>query len=213
MRRESRCTGYVTAVMLGLPLLLAACGGASSPAPTPTSATGTFVGQVAGSTALIAYVCDGTSDHITIAQWFNGPVTSNAVSVTTNNGAHLTATLTSKTATGTVTLSGRTFTFTATALAGQSEAGLYRSEQIFNGVHYLGGWIVLSGAALLPAQVGVTDLSFAGQWMAPPSTLRGGIRNEQTGTLLTSPRPDFANERVVVPNLGTFMLHPAAAVC
>jgi hypothetical protein len=93
---------------------------------------------------VIAYLCDGTSRHVSLAQWFTGPVTGTAIDVINARGAHLAATVTTQAITGTVTLSdGRSAPFTARLLPDPgSTYGLFRSERAFGGVRYLGGWIL-----------------------------------------------------------------------
>ena len=86
-------------LVLALIMLLAACGGtASSAAPAATAAAlvkGEFVGD-AGHLAgiglstngrqVVAYLCNGSYQHITLAQWFKGPVTSKRIDITNAHG-------------------------------------------------------------------------------------------------------------------------------
>jgi hypothetical protein len=230
-------------LILALIALLAACGsaGTSSAAPAASSAApaataaalvrGEFVGD-AGDLAgialstngrqVIGYLCDGTGRHVSLAQWFTGPVTGTGIDITNARGAHLAATVTVRAITGTVTLKdGRSAPFTARLLPDPgSTYGLFRSEQTFHGVRYLGGWIlnppgfasarvgagapagVLLTAALLPDSVGFQPL-------------RGGIGiiNERTGALIVSPVLDNLVS-VTVPGVGTFRLtHCLRARC
>ncbi len=218
----------ILTLLLALTMGLSACGSTvSSVTPTATTAAlvqGEFVGDavnlagIALSTngqRVIAYLCDGTIKHISLAQWFKGAVTNNTIDLTNAQGGHLVATLTPQVVTGTITLNdGRSSSFTAHLLpnsgntSGQYRFGLYRSEQTFNGVRYLGGW-VLSPQDLVKAPVWE---AFLGSALIPlptccnPDTREWGIINEQTGALLISPKPDFPNQQVTVPNLGTFRL-------
>ena len=209
MRQMMRSTSFITAMLLALTLLLAACGGSTySPAPTPTATSASDVkGDFAGVTnsvnfislstdgpLLVAYVCDGTpTHHITLAQWFKGVVTRNVVSLTAKGGAHLVATLSAQSATGTVTLAnGKSFSFTTHALASQKDAGLFRSEQTVGKARYLAGWVLPPGPAAAEA-----------------AAQAGGIINEQTGAVLPAPvltSQDIAAGQVMVPGLGMFPL-------
>ena len=144
-------------------MLLAACGStASSVTHTPTAAPtaaaaalvkGEFVGDagrlagIALSTngrQVIAYLCNGDARQLSLAEWFKGPVTSTGIDITNPHGAHLAATVSAQAITGTVTLKdGRSAPFTARLLPDPGRIyGLFRSEETFNGVRYLGGWIV-----------------------------------------------------------------------
>ena len=128
--------------------------------------------------------------------------------------------MTAQVITGTVTLKdGVSAPFTARLIPDPgSGRGLFRSEETFNGVRYLGGWIITppglaratAGAearagvsldrALLPLPVG-------------PGTDFGGIINVRTGALIVSPLPTNTVS-VTVPGLGTFRLtHCLQAHC
>lgn len=116
-------------------MLLAACDGTASPSPvthTPAAAPaataaalvkGEFAGD-AGRLAgiglstngrqVIAYLCNGTGQHVSLAQWFQGPVTSTGIDITNAHGAHLVATVSAHAIIGAVTLTdGRSAPFTA----------------------------------------------------------------------------------------------------
>ena len=177
--------------------------------PTPTSAlavVGDWVGSLPDSSIffalssdghnLIAYGCDGTTEHpLTFAQWFNGALSGDGANLTAPNGAHLTASLSTSAASGTLTLSsGETIDFVAPAIAGQDEAGLHRSEQTIDGVSYLAGWIVVPGSA-----------PFSGG--PPPSpNIAGAIINQATGALINPTTPNLVSQTAVVPTIGTFAL-------
>ena len=212
-------------------LLLAACGGTASSithtptaAPTATAAAlvkGEFAGD-AGSLAgiglstngrqVIAYLCDGKPQHISLAQWFQGPVTSTGIDITNAHGAHLVATVTAQAITGTVTLKdGRSAPFTARLISAPgSDYGLFRSEETFNGVRYLGVWII-PPPQLASARAGTgTEASLASVMVPMPvccnPDTHGGILDERTGALITS--PPFDGGSVTVPDVGTFRLTP-----
>ena len=87
---------------------------------------------------------------------------------------------------------------------------LFRSEETFNGVRYLGGWIFTPWKfASVPAgsQASLTAAVFPRMIGPEPEGSRGGIIDEQTGALIVSPPLDKANPfRVTVPKVGTFVL-------
>ena len=219
-------------LIVAFTVLLAACGGTASSsvthtpaaAPTATAAAlvkGEFTGA-AGSLAgiglstngrqVIAYLCDGKPQHISLAQWFQGPVTSTGIDITNAHGAHLVATVSAQAITGTVTLQdGRSAPFTARLIsASGSDYGLFRSEETFNGVRYLGGWII-PPPRLASARAGTgTEASLASVMVPMPvccnPDTHGGILDERTGALITS--PPFDGGSVTVPDVGTFRLTP-----
>ncbi len=195
------------ALSLALSLTLTACGATSTAAPAPTATTivsveGDFLGTVTGLNAGIAittdgntaliYIGDGTPTHITISQWLQTPVVNNIISMNASSDFGVSALLTPETATGTITrtLSNQTYTFSANAVTSRGVAGVYQSKETINGADYLGGWYVLPATAA----AGLT---------APEG---GGIIDQQTQALITSPTPDFIGKTVAVPGLGTFTL-------
>lgn len=213
-------------------MLLAACGGtsssathaASSAAPAATAAAlvkGEFVGD-AGDLAGIglstsgrqvtAYLCNGGYQHVSLSQWFSGPVSGTSIDITNTHGTHLVATVSAQAITGTVTLKdGRSSPFTARLIPDPGNGyGLFRSEETFNGVPYLGGWIFnirAFGSPPAGTDASLTAALFPLPLGPGPIDGRGGILNERTGALIVSPPLDAANPfRVTVPNLGTFQL-------
>jgi len=214
-------------LIVAFSLFLAACGGtasSSSVTHTPTTAAlvkGEFVGdagQLAGialstnGRQVIAYLCDGTSQHVSLAQWFQGPVTSTGIDITNAHAAHLVATVSAQAITGTVTLKdGTSAPFTARLIPDPgSDYGLFRSEETFNGVRYLGGWII-PPPQLASARVGTgTGASLVSVMVPMPVCCipneRGGILDEQTGKVIVS--PPFDGVGPTVPGLGTFRLTP-----
>jgi hypothetical protein len=116
--------------------------------------------------------------------------------------------------TGTVTLKdGRSAPFTARLLPDPGRIyGLFRSEETFHGVRYLGGWI-FNPLHFASARTGTgTEATLVSVMVpmpvcCPPEDRGAGIINEQTGALIISPPvEDIAS--VTVPNLGTFQLTP-----
>ena len=216
-------------------MLLAACGSTASSslvthtptaAPTATAAAlvkGEFVGdagQLAGialstnGRQVIAYLCNGDARQLSLAEWFKGPVTSTGIDITNAHGAHLAATVSAQAITGTVTLKdGRSAPFTARLLPGPGRIyGLFRSEETFHGVRYLGGWI-FNPLHFASARTGTGTEATLVSVMVPmpvccaPDDRGAGIINEQTGALIISPPvEDIAS--VTVPGVGTFQLTP-----
>ncbi len=210
-------------LILALALLLAACGSSPSAVTTTTTTaltTGEFVGD-AGNLAgialstngqqIIAYLCNGTDKHVSLAEWFKGPMTNNSIDITNAHDARLVAVVNAQAIIGTVTLhDGQLSPFTARLLPDPgNQYGLFRSEETFNGVRYLGGWIFNpNGFASVPPGV---QASLAGVLIplpVGPAPLGGGIGiiNEQTGAAIVSPMPNVITS-VTVPNLGTFQLN------
>ena len=81
-----RSTSLILFLLLALPLLLVACGSPSAtgtPTSPPTALVkGEFVGdagQLAGiglstnGQQVIAYLCNGDDQHVSLAEWFSGP--------------------------------------------------------------------------------------------------------------------------------------------
>ena len=217
MRNLKGSTGLFLALLLALTTLLAACGSTPSSA-TPTPVKGEFVEELnLGGFALstdgqqvIAYLCDGTVAHLSVAEWFKGTVTKNRIDITNAHGSHLVAALTPQAVTGTIILKdGHSSSLTAYIVPNSGKAfGLYRSEQTINGVQYLGGWIN-GQPTQASSPVGVQ--AFLAEALVPYVTCcipteHGGIINEGTGALIKSPPPDFPNPQVTVANLGTFRL-------
>ena len=220
MKHLKRNTNLILVLFLGLAMLLAACGSTpSSVAPSATTTSlvkGEFVENLSlGGFALstdgqkvIAYLCDGTVAHMSLAEWFKGTVTNNRIDITNAHGSHLVATLTPQAVTGTITLKdGRSSGLTAHSIPNPgSDSGLFRSEQTFNGVPYVGGWII-PPAASASALLGGED--FLAGALVPYVTCcipteHGGILNEQTGALILT--PTFDGDSVTVPKLGTFRI-------
>ncbi|HEY6315495.1 MAG TPA: hypothetical protein VIY52_32465, partial [Streptosporangiaceae bacterium] len=76
-------------LILALLMVLAACGGTQSSATSTTTASALVKGEFAGDAGhlagiglstngqqVIAYLCNGSNRHVSLAQWFKGPVTS-----------------------------------------------------------------------------------------------------------------------------------------
>ncbi|MDX6511313.1 MAG: hypothetical protein QOE36_817 [Gaiellaceae bacterium] len=126
-------------------VLLSGCGGSKKAAEVQ----GSFVGEVAGSTAFVAvvagkgnvaaYVCDGAHG---VAELFTGPRSGSSVALTAKDGSKLDARLAAGKATGSVTVGGTKRTFTADPAEGK--AGFYRAIGKVQGKEATAGWVVLA---------------------------------------------------------------------
>ncbi|HME21180.1 MAG TPA: hypothetical protein VKI44_07475 [Acetobacteraceae bacterium] len=179
---------------------------------------------------VLAYVCNGTdTDTANLARWMHGETAGGVFDVGTT-GITVIAQLQGDKASGTVILpDGSKHLFLAGSRTYRSaDAGLYRAEATFNGVPYVGGWIVnpnRHGAASLqpdvqpvswsaPLQAGSAattpgafeDLELEAEFEAQART-SGAILNQQTGAVLPYAAPNFATMTAEVPGLGTFRLH------
>jgi hypothetical protein len=197
-------------------VLLAVCGGTVSAATSARTAAAVVKGEFGGNAGhlagislstngrqAIAYLCNGTFRHVSLAEWFHGPVTRDRIDITNSDGARLVATASALAITGTVTLKdGRSAHFTARLIVDAGEYfGLFRSEETFKGVHYLGGWIFVP-RGLVSALAGTPSTQ-----PGPPFLPReggAGIINERTGALIVSPPRHKGT--VTVPGLGRFRL-------
>lgn len=163
---------------------------------------------------VIAHLCNGTGQHVSLAQWFQGPVTSTGIDITNAHGAHLVATVSAHAILGAVTLTdGRSAPFTARLIPDPGSGyGLFRSEETFNGVRCLGGWIftplrLASARTGTGTQASLTSVMVPMPVCCPPRAGGAGIINEQTGALIVSPLAG-STASVTIPGLGTFRLTP-----
>ncbi len=96
-----------------------------------------YVGLVIEGDTAVGYLCDGQTDA-----WLTGQVEGDYLTLTSQDGATLKATLSDNTIQGKVTpVGGSALDFTATPQ--QGEAGLFRSKLAFGENQYVGGWIIL----------------------------------------------------------------------
>ena len=164
MSRLSRIRGAVGFIvcMVTFQFLLGGCGGGNG--SNASAVTGSFVGRVANTRALIAivtdgtqvraYVCDGTPDgQLVLAEWFKGQTSGGSVDLISNTGiAELKAQFTPTTVTGTVTVpSSQVLTFQADLASG--DAGLYGYKQVHNNQLHWAGWVVLPTGQQTGAQI------------------------------------------------------------
>ena len=143
-------------------------------------------------------------------------MTGTGIDITNARGAHLVATVSAQAITGTVTLKdGRSAPFTARLLPDPGSGyGLFRSEETFHGVRYLGGWIfnpphfasARTGTGTQASEVSLTRVMVPVPVCCAPDDRGDGIINEQTAALIKSPPVD--GDSVTIPGLGTFRLTP-----
>jgi hypothetical protein len=185
---------------------LAGCSGTDD-GPEAQTATGSFVGTINGTQALIGLVTDGdrvrayACDGKRIARWYSGRARTGKVDLR-NGETRLQATLTADGGTGTLTLAdGSSRRFTVEHVDG--EAGLYQGEATRAGVRYLGRWVVaangdqtgrLASAKAAGATIPVyNDLSVPAldlQGVMPVAVLDvpgGGLRMEAAHIVVTGP--------------------------
>jgi hypothetical protein len=175
---------------------------------------GDFVGQVPGlyrgaiaiSTdghSVLAYVCDGTSERVTVALWFKGTPSDNDISLFAGK-AKLDVQLDADRASGTVTLDdGRSFKFRAVSLADPAgNAGLFRSELDSGGHYYTAGWIEEpSREELQPAQSAFLD-----GWFDWSNVLTVGGMIDELHSLQTAPTIVPTTTRVL-SSIGELKVH------
>jgi hypothetical protein len=213
-----------------------------------TSEAGDFVGVVGGllggriaisydGANVLAYVCNGTdADAPTVARWLKGSGAGGSVNITAK-GITLAAKIKGDKANGTVTLpDGSSHAFLAGSRTfNQKATGLYRSEETFSGVAYVGGWIVnpnrhLSKAPESPTirpvawtpvsptdpwkptspaagrQIALSDLEDLENEFEDRLRTSGAIINQQTGALLPYAEPNWETLTAEVSGVGTFHL-------
>jgi len=115
----------------------------------------TFVGEMKGAPEsariavvmdgdkFVAYVCSGDqSFNDTFSRWFRGNVKGGNLSAKTDCEAVLSATLKGDAVSGSITKEGKKHEFTAAAVAGDSNAGLFRAGDTFDDNDFVVGWIV-----------------------------------------------------------------------
>jgi hypothetical protein len=199
---------FTTGVYLALVFILVACARAA-PRSDTVPGTGaaddeliTYVGDVDGDIfiavdmielegaeqerAIRAYVCDGADVSIWMTGQFSGD------EVTLASGDHRIVLTRLNSVSGTLSLAGGDeVPFTAERATG--EAGLYRTETTFEGMDYIGGWIILNNGQQRGA------LTLGGQVLENPTldTSTGEVETS-LGTLSTVRcfRNPFTGERI-----------------
>ncbi|MCJ7437050.1 MAG: hypothetical protein MUP97_04720 [Acidimicrobiia bacterium] len=124
--------------------------GGSVPLRRPAAATKvtTYVGRVASLDASLAVVTDGKHafgylcDSAELSEWLRGDASKQQLNLSSANGALLTIRVTGKTAEGLVALADGTLA-DVTLRKATGDAGLFRQEEVIDGVGYAAGWVVL----------------------------------------------------------------------
>jgi hypothetical protein len=148
----------------------------------------TFVGKVQGTNAFIAvtslrgqvlaYVCDGTADGVTISKWFKGTLKDGQLNAKAVDGSPLTGTLNNANAlNGTVSLAGASRSFTSAEAA--SPAGLFLSTTGTSA-------FINAFENNLPFDDLLLDLGELG-WIVLPDGSQHGALNKITGAVGLAP--------------------------
>lgn len=218
MRAPSRSV-FVAAVLVTAALVAgavpaAARESATGPATAKTGAT-TYVGTVkdVGSLAIVvdadgafAYLCDSAD----VTNWFRGTNKSGALDLQAPSGASIAAGVTAKALDGLlVDVDGTATSFKLKPAKG--DAGLYRTEQVIDGVGYAAGWVVLpngkvdgqvsaanlAGAAVLPTPGIVANAPTTVTTVAAPAILGSVAPKVVAAAFPADPPP--ADQVTVVP--------------
>jgi hypothetical protein len=147
----------------------------------------TFVGKVQGTNAFIAvtslrgqvlaYVCDGTADGVTISKWFKGTLKDGQLNAKAKDDSLLTGTLNANTLNGTVSLAGASRSFTSAEAA--SPAGLFLTSTVTSALQN-----ALENN--LPLDDLVQDFGELG-WIVLPDGSQHGALNRSTGAVGLAP--------------------------
>src|SRR5262245_56291800 len=195
MKRTIAIATGVAAGVLAAGVLLVGYSRGDGPKPV----VGSFTGKVAGTSALVgivgdgehvrAYVCDGRR----IGRWFTSSDRDGAVDLRAG-GLRLQARLTAAGGSGTLTLkNGSSHRIRLESARGN--AGLYQGEATYEGVAYLGRWVVASdgGQAGRVSTSIVSPIPVTLDAAVRPLSFRGGLA---VATLAT---PSGSFEMAAVP--------------
>jgi len=131
----------------------------------------TYVGRVPGLDASLAVVAEGDGafaylcDGAAVSEWFRGPVTKGVISLRSPDGSRLDAVRDGSRLVGFVFTGGERAKFSLKRASG--EAGLFRAEQVVDGVGYAAGWVVQPDGSTL-GQVSAANVEGARVLEAPP---------------------------------------------
>lgn len=152
--------------------VVSACGGDTEEGAQTyvgrVAATDAYIGVVANSTEMIAYVCDGNS----IRRWFRGARSAGPETTLVAGDETLVMRFSASGVDGTVDAGGSPKTYTANLVPAGSPAGFYRAEVPVDDQILEGGWIVLE------------DGTFRGQATLGGSTTSSTQLNFSTGSAL-----------------------------
>jgi hypothetical protein len=176
MMRWSRFVGTAVLVTVTLAAVAMPAVGASGRGSVRRAAAGaaeavTYVGRVPGldaslavvveDDAAFAYLCDGAA----VSEWFRGPVDTGAVVLESPDGSRLAAARDGSRLVGFVFTGGERAKFSLKRASG--EAGLFRAEQVIDGVGYAAGWVTQPDGSTL-GQVSLANVAGARVLEAPP---------------------------------------------
>jgi hypothetical protein len=171
--RSLRLVGTSVLVAVVFAAVAAPAVGASGrgSARAAAAAAVTYVGRVPGLDASLAvvvehdaafaYLCDGAA----VSEWFRGPVDKGAVVLESPDGSRLAAARDGSRLVGFVFTGGEHAKFSLKRASGA--AGLFRAEQVIDGVGYAAGWVTQPDGSTL-GQVSATNVEGARVLEAPP---------------------------------------------
>jgi hypothetical protein len=199
---------------------MAGVGAAAEPgsAPSGEDTAGeavTYVGKVKGLGASLALVVEGEAafgylcDGEAISEWFRGSVSEGGVSLASADGSTLIAEVRGAKLRGDVFVGDATGRFTLKPATG--DAGLFRLEQVIDGIGYAAGWVVQPNGGTV-GQVSIAALPDGGVVETPPlltelpKTIDTAITDGALGRVAPfevvaqlPPDPPPENEVVAVP--------------
>ena len=161
----------VTAVLAGMAAPAVGASVRGSARGVAASKAVTYVGLVPGLDASLAvvvehdgafaYLCDGAA----VSEWFRGPVTKGAITLESPDGSRLAAARDGSRLIGFVFTGGERAKFSLKRASG--DAGLFRAEQVIDGVGYAAGWVVQPDGSTL-GQVSAANVEGARVLDVPP---------------------------------------------
>jgi hypothetical protein len=175
MRDLRRCSPRYVAIAVALCSVVVLVGVSPAVGSVRRAAAGavTYVGRVPGldaslavvveDDAAFAYLCDGAA----VSEWFRGPVDKGAITLESPDGSLLVAAREGSRLVGFVFTGGERAKFSLKPASG--EAGLFRAEQVIDGVGYAAGWVVQPDGSAL-GQVSTAQVEGA-RTLAPPPVL------------------------------------------
>jgi hypothetical protein len=161
----------VTAVLasMAVPAVGASVRGSARGVAASTAVT--YVGRVSGLDASLAVVVEGDAafaylcDGAAVSEWFRGPVTKGAITLESPDGSRLAAARDGSRLIGFVFTGGERAKFSLKRAGG--DAGLFRAEQVIDGVGYAAGWVVQPDGSTL-GQVSAANVEGARVLAVPP---------------------------------------------
>jgi hypothetical protein len=174
MMRWSKLVGttvLVTVMLAAVATPTVGASGRGSAHRVAAAAAVTYVGRVPGLDASLAVVVEGDAafaylcDGAAVSEWFRGPVDRGLISLRSPDGSRLDAARDGSRLVGFVFTGGERAKFTLKRASG--EAGLFRAEQVIDGVGYAAGWVTQPDGSTL-GQVSLANVAGARVLEAPP---------------------------------------------